>query len=179
MGRLQGHRCVPDSGKSLEDFAREVLEPMHRAIDGLLPALRDLSARVLQRHGDAYHDVAVPVLKLIEYLREEVERRHVDEGHELFPLIDALARGDAPGDAADRLARLRWLLDLDQLAACEVLEKLRALTSEYHVPPDACMTVRELYRGLERLDRALRTELLLENTVLFPRAMALATCAHD
>lgn len=157
----------------LAHLTHGILEPIQREIDGQLPRLRDLSARVLQRHGDTYHAIAAPLLRLIERLRDEIEQRHVDEARELFPLVDALERGNAPGDAADRLARMRWLLELDQLAASEMLEKLRAVTSEYRVPPQACASVRDLYRGLKRLDRAVQTELMLENTVLFPRVMAL------
>ena len=136
------------------------LKPLQHDIARELPRLRDLSTRLLQ-HGEEYHPIAKRVLSLLE----------------LFPLIDWLEHGRGPGDAGDRLARLRWQLGLEEVVTSETFEELRELTGGYRVPEGACPTVRDLYRGLRQLEQSVQAELLLENSVLFPRALTMAGLA--
>ena len=83
-------------------------------------------------------------------------------------------RGEAPDDAAERLCGMRCRLELEQLAESEMLDGVRSVTSAYRAPAEACATMRDLYLSLERVDRSLRTQLMLENSVLFPGALELA-----
>ena len=163
----------------LSDLVVGRLKPLQHDIAELLPRLRDLSARLLQRHGEEYHAIARRTLLLLEHLRHDLEQRYVDASLELFPLVDSLEHGRGPGDAGDRLARLRWQLELEELVTAETFEKLRDLTRGYRVPPGACPTVRELYRGLRQLERLVQAELVLENTILFPRALTMAGLAQE
>ena len=155
------------------------LKPLQHDIARELPLLRDLSTRLLQRYGEEYHPIAKRVLSLLERLRYDLEQRHVDESLELFPLIDSLEHGRGPGDAGDRLARLRWQLGLEEVVTSETFEELRELTGGYRVPERACPTVRDLYRGLRQLEQLVQAELLLENSVLFPRALTMAGLAPE
>ena len=72
----------------LSDLVVGRLKPLQHDIAGQLPRLRDLSARLLQRHGEEYHAIARRTLLLLEHLRHDLERRYVDESLELFPLVD-------------------------------------------------------------------------------------------
>ena len=57
--------------------------------------------------------------------------------------------------------------------AGQILGELRALTSDYKVPADACISYQTLYQGLENFEKDLHQHIHLENNILFPRALEL------
>ena len=57
--------------------------------------------------------------------------------------------------------------------AGEILRALRALTSDYKVPPDACISYQTLYEALENFEKDLHQHIHLENNLLFPKALDL------
>jgi regulator of cell morphogenesis and NO signaling len=54
-----------------------------------------------------------------------------------------------------------------------ILQKMRALTHDYAVPPDACPSFKALYVGLDEFEKDLHQHIHLENNVLFPSAAEL------
>jgi regulator of cell morphogenesis and NO signaling len=57
--------------------------------------------------------------------------------------------------------------------AGELLREIRALSSDYSVPPDGCISHRTLYEALTEFEQDLHQHVHLENNILFPRAIAL------
>jgi len=57
--------------------------------------------------------------------------------------------------------------------AGEILRELRALTTDYTVPADACISYQTLYQALENFEKDLHQHIHLENNVLFPKALEL------
>ena len=57
--------------------------------------------------------------------------------------------------------------------AGELLREMRAITSNYTVPADGCISYRTLFQALEDLEKDLHQHIHLENNVLFPRAIQL------
>ena len=55
-------------------------------------------------------------------------------------------------------------------SAGRTLEKLRAVTGGYVLPPDACPTFAAFYEGLEQMEADLHQHIHLENNILFPRS---------
>jgi regulator of cell morphogenesis and NO signaling len=53
------------------------------------------------------------------------------------------------------------------------LNRLRELSNGYQPPIEACNTYRALFAGLNDLEQDLHTHIHLENSVLFPQALAL------
>jgi len=58
-------------------------------------------------------------------------------------------------------------------AVGQILRELRALTSDYKVPPDACISYQTLYEAMENFEKDLHQHIHLENNVLFPKALEL------
>jgi regulator of cell morphogenesis and NO signaling len=54
-----------------------------------------------------------------------------------------------------------------------LLRELRALSSNYTVPPDGCISYQTLYYLLEAFEKDLHQHIHLENNILFPRAIVL------
>jgi regulator of cell morphogenesis and NO signaling len=55
--------------------------------------------------------------------------------------------------------------------AGDLLRELRAATTDFAVPDDACMSYRALYDALEGFEQDLHQHIHLENNLLFPRAV--------
>jgi regulator of cell morphogenesis and NO signaling len=55
--------------------------------------------------------------------------------------------------------------------AGEILRELRALTSDYKAPDDACISYKTLYQALENFEKDLHQHIHLENNILFPKAL--------
>jgi regulator of cell morphogenesis and NO signaling len=54
------------------------------------------------------------------------------------------------------------------------LTRLRELTNGFNPPPEACNTYRALFAGLAELEDDLHRHIHLQNSVLFPAALAMA-----
>ena len=58
-------------------------------------------------------------------------------------------------------------------SAGDVLRSLRAVTKDYTLPEDACISYRTLYQALQGFEADLHQHIHLENNILFPRAVAM------
>ena len=117
------------------------------------------------------------ILSELTRFSEELDAHMKVEERELFPLIDALERGEvSDGDAAS-LEHLSLTLEADHVDAGQTLRLLGQITDDYEAPDGACSTMRALYQGLQELERLMHLNIHLENNVLFMRADALTSSA--
>ena len=65
------------------------------------------------------------------------------------------------------------MMMMEHDTAGQILRELRALTSDYKVPADACISYKTLYEALENFERDLHEHIHLENNILFPKALNL------
>jgi regulator of cell morphogenesis and NO signaling len=56
-------------------------------------------------------------------------------------------------------------------AAGYILGRMREASSDYAVPPDACISYQTLYSALKELEADLHQHIHLENNILFPQAV--------
>ena len=82
----------------------------------------------------------------------------------LFPLILQGRGAMAGGPVA--------VMEQEHQSAGDALERLRELTNDFEVPPEACNTWRALWHGLAALETGTHQHIHLENNILFPRALA-------
>jgi regulator of cell morphogenesis and NO signaling len=54
--------------------------------------------------------------------------------------------------------------------AGDILRLLRSVTSDYKVPPDACISYQTLYNALDNFEKDLHQHIHLENNLLFAKA---------
>ena len=94
----------------------------------------------------------------------------------LFPAIEAL-EASTTGSAGQLspIAALIAALEGDHDGAGAALARLRELTGGFTPPAGACNTFRALYDGLAHLESEMHLHVHLENSVLFPRAVARAS----
>src|SRR5437764_2675296 len=96
----------------------------------------------------------------------------------LFPYIegleDAVLRGRGfarpPFGTVNNPVRMMMF---EHDTAGTLLRLLRAASSDYLVPDDACLSYRTLYGALADFEKDLHQHIHLENNILFPRAVEL------
>jgi regulator of cell morphogenesis and NO signaling len=133
--------------------------------------------KVLGQHGEA-HPETWTVESLVRRLTEDLAPHMRKEEQVLFPYIVALEEaalrgGPRPSSCFGSARNPIRMMMAEHDAVGEILAELRAATSGYTLPADACDSFRALYAGLQELENDLRRHIQLENDVLFPGAIRL------
>lgn len=141
----------------LTEFIRRRYHSDHRTE---LPRLTALARKVERVHASR-PDCPVGLADHLEKMREELEDHMRKEELVLFPLIE---RGDLTTTAQPISVMEREHRDHGKRLA-----RMRQLGGS--APPTACASWIRLIDGLTRLEADLMEHILLENHVLFPRAL--------
>lgn len=151
------------------ELVEHIQKTYHQPLRLELPSLEERAKRVAMVHGSGnpkLHEIEELVSALCRDLLFHTEK----EDKVLFPWICDLEKGLS---RQGRLSAPMSVMESEHDEAEEVLEALRAATRNYSLPEGACTTYRLLFAGLRRLDDELQQHISLENSVLFPRALAL------
>ena len=136
----------------------------HRRIETLLKKATEDPNEIKAGEYNAFRTGLVKHLKMEEQI--------------LFPYIVALAQAAeqkrtvpfAPFGTVNNPVRMMMM---EHDTAGEILRDMRALTADYKVPADACISYQTLYQALENFEKDLHQHIHLENNILFPRALEL------
>jgi regulator of cell morphogenesis and NO signaling len=157
---------------SLRDLTRHIVATYHDALREELPRLAEMAARVSRVHGPKAPELLARLEATIRELSDDLVLHMRKEEQGLFPAICAL---DRHGPSGIPLAQAIRVLESDHDRAGELLSDLRVATNNFTPPDWACATTRSLYWGLADLEWQMHMHVHLENNVLFPKALALAT----
>jgi regulator of cell morphogenesis and NO signaling len=148
--------------RPLNEVVAFIVDHYHARLRLALPELIAMAEKVESRHGDKracprglaahLHHVHVEVLDHLE-----------KEEQVLFPLIRLGEGRTAVGPVQ--------VLELEHDDHKRNLDILRTLATDFVPPPEACVTWRALYLGLQQLEQELMEHIHLENHVLFGRAL--------
>jgi regulator of cell morphogenesis and NO signaling len=146
-----------------------IVEHHHGYLREELPPLAALVDKVARAHGDTHPELA-DVLTTFAGIADELSEHMLKEEHVVFPACVALEEGEpVPGSVESPIAVM--LHEHDEVAGS--LTRLRALTSGYEPPVDACNSYRAMLDRLRTLELDTHRHVHEENNVLFPRALAL------
>lgn len=157
---------------SLTALAGHILSHHHPYTREALDTLQPLLGKVVQVHGAA-HPELVGLQALFGRLRGDMELHLMKEERILFPYILALEE-DAPlspppfGSVANPVRMMMHEHETDDV----IVRQMRELTADFTPPPQACASYTRLYEGLRALADDLVQHMHLENTLLFPKAIA-------
>jgi regulator of cell morphogenesis and NO signaling len=104
-------------------------------------------------------------------MADELTGHLMKEEQMLFPAIQTLYAGEAAAISLDGPVAVMLQEHEDAGGA---LARIRELTQGFTAPPEACNTYRALFAGLAELEEDLHRHIHLENSVLFPQALALS-----
>ncbi len=167
----------PDWGQlSASDLVHHVERRHHTYMKRALPRLDDLLAKVHRAHADAHETLLTALWGTFRGLRDEIELHLAKEEQVLFPLVrqlDACASGEG-GPVAFHCGTVEnpiQQMQVEHENAGSALARMRELTDDYALPPDACPAFEALYADLLELEQDLHEHIHLENNVLFPKAV--------
>jgi len=137
-----------------------------------LPRLAVLADKVVGAHG-ARHPELAELREVFAALKEELTLHLLKEEKILFPMIKQLeAAKEMPRFHCGRVTNPMLVMEHEHKDAGAALARLRALSSGYTPPSDACLTYGAMLAGLAELEADLHLHIHEENNILFPRACA-------
>jgi regulator of cell morphogenesis and NO signaling len=157
------------------ELIRHIVETHHAYLRSELPRIQAMSERVAKVHG-GHTPSLVEVYRIHCCMADELASHMRKEEEILFPAITALCSGGGNNLPLDGPVACMLQEHDDARAA---LAELRELTHGFSPPAEACNTYRALFAGLAELEEDLHRHIHLENSVLFPAAMALWTSQDD
>jgi regulator of cell morphogenesis and NO signaling len=146
-----------------------VISNYHRVSEEELTALSPYVTKVSRVHGDN-HPELLKVCELFYEFKKELMEHMAKEEATVFPLIKQLA----DGTVENREEAIAMIVELEKEHdhAGEILREIRAVTSDFTLPLDACGTYRLVYARLEALEGLTFMHVHLENNILFPRFLS-------
>jgi regulator of cell morphogenesis and NO signaling len=146
-----------------------IIENYHRASEEELSMLSPYVTKVSRVHGDN-HPELLKVFELFKEFKTELLDHMAKEEAIVFPLIRKLA--DNTIENREEAIAMIVELEKEHDHAGEILRQIRAITSDFALPLDACGTYRLVYQRLEDLEGLTFMHVHLENNILFPRYLA-------
>lgn len=160
----------------LSDLIDHIETTHHERMRSELPRVAALVQKVAGAHGRR-HPALLQLERTFSEFSVELLSHMSKEELALFPRIRELESGAAanegrPGTLDPSVRRMMEEHD----DAGRALARMRAFTSGFTPPDDACASYRVMLAGLRDLERDVRTHVHKENNILFPRAIALESC---
>jgi regulator of cell morphogenesis and NO signaling len=146
-----------------------IITNYHRASAEELSMLSPYVTKVSRVHGDNHPELLKVYELFYEFKKELMEHMEKEEAV-VFPLIKQVAEGTVE----NREEAINMIVELEKEHdhAGEILREIRAVTSDYTLPLDACGTYRLVYARLEALEGLTFMHVHLENNILFPRYLS-------
>jgi regulator of cell morphogenesis and NO signaling len=157
------------------ELTRHIRERHHRYVREAIPRVQNLLEKVAAKHGENHPEIA-EVRRLFAEVGREMIMHMQKEEQILFPYIDAVERAangkgtvEAPFFQTVKNPIHSMMKDHD--AAGELVRQIRAASSGYAAPADACTSYKALFQDLKEFEADLHQHVHLENNILFPRAV--------
>jgi regulator of cell morphogenesis and NO signaling len=162
---------------TLTELITHILETHHVFTKSEMARIQALTTKVIGAHG-ANHPELLEVGELFQRLYADLNPHMFKEERILFPYIVAMEQAEiqdqptpfAPFGTVKNPIRMMMM---EHDTAGDILRKLRAVTSDYRVPSDGCISYQTLYQALEGFEKDLHQHVHLENNLLFPKALEL------
>lgn len=173
IGTANGDEPLRDwSAVSLTELQTFIVETHHVFTREMVDTVRHLSAKVASRHSE-HHPEVIKVELLVGELCDDLLPHMMKEEQVLFPYVTEMEAGGTSESCFGSIDNPIRMMLFEHETVGELLMALRKVTSDYTLPPDACLSFRALYERLIDLERDLHKHIALENNVLFPRAAQL------
>jgi regulator of cell morphogenesis and NO signaling len=149
--------------RPIDELITHILDRYHAPLRQELPRLVELARRVERVHAEK-PDCPTGLAELLAEVRAAVDNHLTKEEQILFPLI-------LSGRGHNAYMPIQVMMEEHEDHGSN-LRRIRALTQDLRLPDSACASWRELYRALGELEAELMDHIHLENSILFPRALA-------
>jgi regulator of cell morphogenesis and NO signaling len=149
-----------------------IVEHHHKYVRESIPQLRTLLDKVCSVHG-ADHPELIAIRKDFYALADELLSHLPKEENILFPAIKRM--GNNEDSEFTNLQGPVSVMEHEHESAGRFIKSIRSLSDEYTPPTDACLSFQMTYKLLQEFESDLMQHIHLENNILFPKAIALAS----
>jgi regulator of cell morphogenesis and NO signaling len=165
---------MPDFNKwSLGFLADYIVNEHHNYVRENTPLLKELSAKVAEKHGDKYPWL-LEIHNKLTVLLCELSTHMKKEESILFPYIKTLEQsGGAIQIGFETVQDPIWVMESDHDAAGELIHDISKLSNGYTAPEGACNSHKLFMYKLQEFENDLLQHVHLENNILFPKAVQL------
>jgi regulator of cell morphogenesis and NO signaling len=177
QAEAQGNGSLDFQQATLSELIGHILAKHHVYTKSEMARLEPLVEKVIAAHGENHPELRV-IGEVFQRLCDDLTPHMFKEEKILFPYIIEMESASqqnrpapvAPFGTVDNPVRMMMM---EHEIVGEILRELRALSSNYTVPVDACISYQTLYQALEAFEQDLHLHIHLENNILFPRAVEL------
>ena len=160
---------------SLKSLCDNIETAHHAYLKAELPQLQALVNKVATVHGREHQEL-VRVAEVFHGFRGELEQHMQKEEMVLFPYIRQLEESKGmPNFHCGSTANPIEVMEHEHDQAGHALQVMRQLLSDYRVPDGACNSYRAMLERLAHLEEDMHVHVHKENSILFPRTLALET----
>lgn len=177
VGQTPGNGSLDFAKATLGALVGHILDKHHVYTKEEMARLEPLIDKVIAAHGENHSELR-SLGGLFQQLCADLKPHMFKEEQILFPYIVEMERSAvenrpkpfAPFGTVNNPIRMMMM---EHETVGDLLRELRALSSDYTVPPDGCISYQTLYQALEAFEKDLHQHIHLENNILFPRAIEL------
>ena len=183
--RQKSERIAPGESKwtsaPLAELTTHIKERHHQYVRDAIPRLRDLLAKIREKHGSKHRELE-EIEKLFGDVAREMLMHMQKEEQILFPFIDAMERA-ANGNGAVEPPFFQTVRNpihsmmREHDSAGELMRRIRVASAGYTAPADVCTSYQAAYQALAEFEKDLHLHVHLENNILFPRAVEMEGAA--
>ena len=172
---VQGNGSLDFQKATLSELIGHILDKHHVYTKEEMTRLERLIDKVISAHGENHPELR-SLGGLFQQICADLRPHMLKEEQILFPYIVEMERSAvenrlapfAPFGTVKNPVRM-MMMEHETVGA--LLLEVRALSSNYTVPRDGCISYQTLYRALEAFEKDLHQHIHLENNILFPRAI--------
>lgn len=170
-----GNGSLDFAKATLGELVGHILDKHHVYTKDEMARLEPLIEKVISAHGENHPELR-GVGGLFQQLCADLRPHMLKEEQILFPYIlemetASLQNRPAPFPPFGTVKNPVRMMMMEHETVGDLLRELRALSSNYIVPADGCISYQTLYQALETFEQDLHQHIHLENNILFPKAI--------
>lgn len=170
-----GNGSVDFQKATLSELVGYILDKHHVYTKEEMARLEALIDKVIAAHSQNHPELG-KIGELFQQLCNDLKPHMFKEEQILFPYIvemerSALQNRPAPFAPFGTVNNPIHMMMMEHETVGGLLRELRAVSSNYTVPPDGCISYQTLYQALEAFEQDLHQHIHIENNILFPRAI--------
>ena len=149
----------------------------HTYVEESVILLQQYADKVSRIHGDE-HEELITINELFKEVASELTVHMKKEEKILFPYVKHLVKSKREGEDPNfphfvTVNNPIKLMKGEHEFSGEIFETIARLSNQYNAPNDVCDTYKAFYAKLEEFEKDLHQHILLENNILFPKAIEL------
>ena len=161
----------------LDILADYIVLHHHSYVQEKIPVITEFGQRVLNAHSSNHPEV-IPICRLFEQVKNELEGHMFKEEKILFPRIKQMAEAKRnnvtlPAAHFGTIANPIRMMEAEHISAGDALHEIQRLSNNHLPPEDACNTFKAFYFELQAFENDLHKHIHLENNILFPKSIKL------